>query len=243
MKLCVRLALVACILSAIGSQGFAQQREGGRRGGQGFGGGNSLLLVKSVQDDLRLTDDQIARATKVIEEQRGSFRDLQNLSQEERIAKLRERGEATQKALGEILTADQQKRLKQIGLQMRGTEALGDEETATALNLSADQKDKIRTIRDEARAAMRAQFENRGQGGDREEQRKKFEEQRTATQQKLTAVLTAEQQATWKSLQGEPFKGELPRFGGGFGGQRRGEGAPGEGGPRRRPRGNSNNNN
>lgn len=183
----------------------AWAQRGGGRGG--FGGGGTLLLgQKSVQTELKLTDEQTAKVTAHLEKQRGSFAELRDLSREERGAKMREQATANDAALKEILTADQLKRLKQITLQQRGPSALADDEVADAVGLTAEQKEKVRSINSE----MRGLFQGGG-GEDREAMRKKFEEARASTRTKLEALLTPEQQTKWKELTGEPFKGEIQR--------------------------------
>ena len=112
------------------------QRGGGR--GPGFGGGRGgnslgLLTQKSVQDELKLSDEQIKKATEQVEKQRESFAGLRDLSQEERQAKMQESAKANQALLAEILKEDQLNRFKEISLQQRGGQALADPEVAQAL--------------------------------------------------------------------------------------------------------------
>jgi Spy/CpxP family protein refolding chaperone len=101
----------------------------------------------------------------------------------------------------------------QITLQRRGLGAAENPEVASALKLTDEQQDKIKTIQEDTRKEMQELF----QGGNREEARKKMAEIRKSTEEKLQSILTAEQKGKWKELTGEPFKGEItpPRFGGG----------------------------
>lgn len=171
-----------------------------------------LLSQKSVQEELKLTEDQVKKVKELSDKQRESFRGLRDLSQEERQKKMAEAAKANTKALAEILKPEQLKRVKQISLQQRGAGALRDPEVVKTLNLTDEQKDKVKTIQDEARKAR-----GDGQRGDRSaEARKKREEARKATNDKLLGVLTAEQKSKLKELTGEPFKGEIrrPEFGG-----------------------------
>jgi len=225
-----RLTLVVAALAvvAISSPALAQ-----RGGGRGFGGGRmaggnllGLLGQKPVQEDLKLTDDQVKKVDEQVEKQREVFAALRDLTPEERQKEAATQAEATKKSLSEILKEDQLKRLKQISLQQRGGQALTDAEVASALNLTTEQKDRITAIQDGVQSQMRELFQAGAAGGDREELQKKGQELRTATDQKILAVLTDAQQAKFKEMKGEPFKGELR--GGGFGGGRggrRGRGA------------------
>jgi hypothetical protein len=143
---------------------------------------------------------------------REEFGKLRDLSREDRQKKAEELSKANDKAVGEVLKPDQLKRLKQIHWQQQGARAFSDPELADALKFTTEQKDKIQAVREEARKEMQSL---RQAGGDREEARKKFEEIRKATNEKVMGVLTDEQKAKWKELQGEPFKGEIVRPGAG----------------------------
>src|SRR5262249_41203276 len=89
--------------------------------------------------------------------------------------------------------------------------AFSNPEVATELKLSDEQKDKVKSIQEEARTG-RGQ---RGQGGQRtrpsEEELKKLQEARKATDEKLMNVLTTEQKTKLKELTGEPYRGEITR--------------------------------
>jgi hypothetical protein len=184
-----------------------------------FGGGFRLLSPlflanqKSVQEDLKMTDDQAAKVKELQDKGQASFaKDLQGLSQAERLKKLAERNKANEQALAGILKADQLKRLKQILLQVRGNQALQEPEVAEALKLTDDQKQKIKAIQAAAFREMRPLARD----ADDPETMKKLAEIRKATQEKVVGVLTDSQKATWKEMTGEPFKGKItvPRQGG-----------------------------
>jgi Spy/CpxP family protein refolding chaperone len=180
--------------------------------GQGIGFANSpvsLLGQKSVQEELKLSEEQKDKAKSVVEKRRSAMQEMRNLSREDRQKKVVEQNKADDKAIAEILKPEQLTRLKQISLQQRGAQAFADAEVADALKLTSEQKDKIKALQDEARTQMRGLR----QAGNREEARKKIEEIRKASAEKLNAVLTPEQQTKWKELTGEPFKGELTRPG------------------------------
>jgi hypothetical protein len=174
----------------------------------GMGGGLAFLLgQKSVQDELKLSEEQVKNVNELQEKQRGAFKGFKNLSKEERRAKFEERAKEQQKAIDGILKPEQSKRLKQIALQQSGSRALNNPEVAAALKLSDDQKAKIKTIQEESFKEMREAFG----GGDRAEARKKIEALRKATGEKVQAVLTGEQKTKLNEMMGEPFKGEIKR--------------------------------
>ena len=122
-----------------------------------------------------------------------------------------------ERAAAKIIDRDQMKRLKEIKLQVQGVRAFNDPDIAKALDLTDEEKTKIKAIEDEGRTAMRGLFQP---GGDPQAMRQKIEEFRKSQLEKVTAVLTADQKAKWKELTGEPFKGEI-QMGPPGGGRRR----------------------
>jgi eukaryotic-like serine/threonine-protein kinase len=218
--------LVLVILALTAPSLLAQQRQQRQRqrGGNQTGPGRdlvSLLTQKSVQEELKLSDDQVKKVADLAQSRRRSGRGARNLSQEQQQKRLMEAAQANEKALGEILTVDQLQRAKQINVQVRGAQTFRDPEVITALKLTDDQKQKIKTIQDDARQESSRLFQ-RG-AGNQEDLRKKRDAFNKETQQRLVSLLTPEQKAVWKDLTGEPFKGEITTTGG-RGGNRGGRG-------------------
>jgi len=173
---------------------------------------------------------------------------MQDLSQEERRAKMQElmkkmraqQGKIQEK-LGQILKPEQSKRLEQIRIQVMGPMALASPDVASKLGLTDDQKTKMREAMRGVFAKMR---EGRGgnAGPPSAEARKKMEESiKTA----IMGVLTDDQKKTYEELIGKPFDTSKLRARGmmmggrgqgrpGAGrGQGRGQGRPGQGRPGR----------
>jgi Spy/CpxP family protein refolding chaperone len=187
----------------------AGERPRGERGRGGFGQGLlALVSQKSVQEELKLTDDQVKSIAPLAEKQRESFRGMRDATAEER-QKRQEQGTANEKALTELLQPEQLKRLKQISLQQQGVVAAARPEMAESLKLTSEQQEKIRAIQQGARDKMQEVMRD----GNREEARGKLAALRESTNEKALAVLTEEQQTKWKELTGEKFTGEI-RFGG-----------------------------
>ena len=212
MKKLVILAVAFGVTIALAPQCWAQRGQG--RGAGGFNpAGNRLMLLnqKSVQDELKLSDEQTGKITALAEKQRGSFASLRDLSQEERQKKIAERNKENETELAGILKDDQLKRLKQISLQQQGGHALSDPEVATALNLTSEQKEKVASISSETQSETRGLFQEGGGA----EARTKIDELRKKSGEQLLGVLSADQQSKWKELTGEPFKGEIRRPQGG----------------------------
>lgn len=265
------LALMICpLVMAQGPRGGEGRGRGfgGPGGPGGFGGmmrggfginRMALLDVEEVQKELDLLDEQVKEirdlAGKMREEGRGgrggdrpNFREM---SEEERQAWMQERQkEAAERAqkvdeeLKNILLEPQIARLDQIYVQTAGAMALNDPKVSSQLSVTESQKDEMQKVREESMQASREQMREAFQGGDRDAAREKMEQLQKETDAKVIAVLTADQQAQWKEMHGEPFKmpeDALRRGGrgrgqggpGGEGGFRRQRGEGGEGGPRR----------
>ena len=196
-----RLSLALLVVSVSAHAAWAQGR-----GGRGMGGDSLFLLSqKSVQDELKLEGEQIAKAAQLSATREAARQGAQNLTREERRKQFEEQSEANNKAVAEFLNADQAKRLRQISLQQLGARAFEDPEVADALILTDEQKGRITTIQEDARTQMRSLF----QGGNREQAAGQFDALRRATTQKVTDLLTAEQKTKWKELIGEQFTGYL----------------------------------
>jgi Spy/CpxP family protein refolding chaperone len=220
---------------------MAQGQEGqGRRGG-GRGGAGGFMMstgflvgVEQVQKELKVTDEQKEKLTALREEgggqrrgqgggggEGGNRRGRGEAPSEEQMAEFRKRSEEQNKKVEAILTADQNKRLKEIVLQTRGAGALRDEQVAKSLGLTEDQVAALKTIGEESDKRM---GEIRQSGGDdREARQKKMEELRADTEAESLAVLSDEQKTKFTEMKGAKF--ELDRramFGGGGGNRRRG---------------------
>jgi hypothetical protein len=205
----------------------------------GFGGGTQsayqLLANKSVQEELKLTDDQKSKVKEVTDKifaeakekgfGGGGFKNFKDMSQEERekaFAKIAETNKATNekamKELGPVLKEEQLKRLKQIEVQQMRMGAFTDAETGKALAITDAQKEKIKVIADETSKDTREiQTAIFSKEMDAKDGGKKMEAIRKDGMDKVLAILTDDQKAKYKALVGEPFE-YRPEFGGGFGG-------------------------
>jgi Spy/CpxP family protein refolding chaperone len=243
----IRCAVAALLAAGIVTVVGAQQpfRPGG--GGGGFDVNTLILSNKVLQEELKVTDAQKekfkAQADKTTELFKGmtdKFKDAKGDKD-----KFREIGEEmqkegaklaveTMKLLDEQLTADQKKRLKQIGVQMLGTTAFAEpdgktafgqpypesqkatmKEVADALKLTDSQKSKIKDILTEQakdRDAIRKDVFGDTKGGkgffDQEKQkdfREKTAKLTAETMGKIADALDDAQKKAWKEVTGEPF--------------------------------------
>jgi hypothetical protein len=216
---------------------------GGGRGGFGFGMGqmseaSALLLNPSVQEELKLTDEQKADLHKVREKQQAAF-------QKARESGDREKGRALMQAAGEeikkevdkwketALKPDQNKRLRQIQLQVMGVRAFADADVQKDLKLTDKQQAEAKEIVDatdkDAREILQGMRDARGNPDKAQEIRKKAEAVRKEGMDKMASLLNDDQKKAWKELTGEKFeiKFEPPQGGGG---RRRQGGQAGGGG-------------
>lgn len=225
----------------------AQDRQGrggffGAQGG-GFGGGGAMLLGSpEVQKELGVSDEQkgliedmVADLREQFQPGRGGFnpQDFQNMSEEERrkfFEEGRKRMEETNKKTDEmiamILDEKQSARFNELKLQTEGTGAFNRDEIAKKLNLTEQQREKMKKIQEEARPDP-SQFANfrTMSAEERLEAFTKMREKGEKANADVLNVLTGEQKELWAKMQGKKFEFPQPAFGG-FGGGRR----PGGGG-------------
>ncbi|MES2790185.1 MAG: hypothetical protein V4719_11280 [Planctomycetota bacterium] len=221
------------------------QGQGGGRGRGGFGGPRvsgvlGLLNNEEVQKELALDDAAKTSLKKVVdtasEEARtelgagGGFAGLQDLSQEERRAKMQElqaKGAEVQAKIvakyqpqvKEILTPAQFERVQQIYWQSNTVQAFADPDLVKALDLSKEQQDKIAAVGKDYAEKQRGLF-GRGQGGGAEGAREKMQELSKERDTKVVEVLTADQKTKFETLKGKEF--DVAKLRGGFGGGRGG---------------------
>ncbi len=257
------LTVLLCASVALAQRSGAGGPGGGPRGGFGFGGlggpKSPLMLVayyESVQKELALKDDQIAKIKALGEESRKEMqplfgggvgerrKDESDAEREKRTEEMRAKFAAATKKVNETIlpklneTLDhmQRERLQQIRLQDWGSQALLDPDVAKSLNLSKDDTDKLAAISKEFREKLSALSQRSGGGGDRgdfQERFAKMVELNESRDKQLTEVLTAEQREQWEKLKGKPF--DVAQLRGGFGRRGVGNGANPDGRPQRRP--------
>ncbi|MFT3881501.1 MAG: hypothetical protein QM703_17770 [Gemmatales bacterium] len=129
---------------------------------------------------------------------------------------MKEIAKETEKGLGEVVNADQMKRLKQLSLQSSmkngGLMAvLMNPDVVKAVKLNEEQQEQLKGFGEDMRNTMREMFQNGGGGGDQAEMRKKMQEYRASLDKKVAKLLTDDQNKALKELQGEEFKGQFPQ--------------------------------
>lgn len=213
-----RLGKIALTLGALVLFALPASAQQGRRGGFGGpggmfgrGGGMMLLMNKSVQEELKVDDDQAQKIDDLMAKNRET---MQGLSPEERREKMASIQAETNKAVEGILKPEQVTRLHEIQNQVGGANAMLSERNAEKLKLTDDQKTKIQDVLASSREKMQGLFGQGGGGqGNFEEARKKIQDLQAETKKEAVAVLTDDQKKTWDELSGKPFeiKYEAPR--------------------------------
>jgi Spy/CpxP family protein refolding chaperone len=231
-SLSTRLVAAALVL-ALALPAYAQRQGRGGRGGFGFGGpqmGPGLLLNKSVQDELKLSDDQKKQLTEIQTQQREAMQKAFQGGGGDR-EKMREAIQAAQqetnKKVGKVvdtLTSDQKKRFHQIQVQVGGLAAFSNAELMKDLNLTDKQKEEIKGIADDVQKDVREILMDAQ--GDRERMqaaRQKIQKVQQEATAKALKVLNSDQQAKYKEMTGAKFTFVPDPFGGGRGGRGRGK--------------------
>jgi eukaryotic-like serine/threonine-protein kinase len=170
-----------------------------------------LLGEPAVLNDLALNDAQRPKV-KELTARLGkrwleSFKDFGRLSPAERGRRVLEQARADEAEVNAVLTAPQQARLRQIGLQADGPGAFRDPEVVAALRLTPEQREGIRAIEDEAFfAMMRMMAPPTGPGGPETKPRDR------PASERILALLTEVQARRWAEITGPPFQGALAPF-------------------------------
>jgi hypothetical protein len=245
MRTLSRTLLTVGVAVLLAAPLFAQNQPGGRRGqggGRGgFGGGGIAFLLnnKSVQEELKLSEDDSKKAKDVADEVAKKHADdtkgLDRMKEEDR-AKLAEIRQTIAKeeltAVNAVLKPDQAKRLKEIMLQQSlrtaGPAGLLTGDIGTALKLNDEQKEKIKTIGDDFSKERQQVMQEAGLGGrrggggggggggrpdpaKRDEAMKKVEGLNKESMTKAVALLSADQKKTLDDLKGATFEMKIER--------------------------------
>ncbi len=235
MRTLMAMVLTAAMVAPVYAQ--RQRGQGGRGGGFGMQqAGIGLLRSEDVQKDLKLTDEQKTKVKDFQTKQQAAMRELfsggERPDREKMQEIMKKNQEESQQFLKDTLTADQNKRLKQIGYQVAGPGVFNMPDVQKELKITDEQKEKITEINNQMRKDM-ADLRGGGAGGGRgrpmltPEQQKKVEALRNEAKEKTMDVLTADQKKTFETMTGPKFTGKIQT--GPPGGRRRG-GAGGAGG-------------
>ena len=204
----VKILTVGLVLLAA-SPAFAQRQRG--QFGPRQMGPAQLLAIDKVQEELKITDDEKAAITKITDKYKDDIAAArQNMDRQKAAELTKQENDDLEKAVPDILKADQLKRFKQLEVQSAGLQAFSKDDVATALKLTDDQKKSIKDTQDELQKDIMDVFQNAGQGGDRAAAMQKVRTMSKDALDKVLNGLTDDQKKTWKDLTGDKFEFPAP---------------------------------
>jgi hypothetical protein len=171
-----------------------------------------LILIQGVQKELKLTDEQVKQVEQIakrvrakMEKDLAQLEDLEGLEMRTKSKELRENyRKEFPKFLAEVLSPEQMARLKQISLQTIGIKAFVDADVEKALELTADQKKKLKALDEETHKEtfdVYLKFGNNTKAA-----REKIEALNKESVAKAVDLLTDKQKKAWKDLVKDPFE-------------------------------------
>jgi hypothetical protein len=197
--------LTAALLGLLASPVFAQF---GFFGSQDIGP-SRLVINADVQKELKLSRDQVEKFTKATQEMRDKIREaIQGSGGDmdkfrKALAKLQAEGD---KLVADTLKPEQLKRLRQIELQANGHRSFTRAEVQKELKLTDRQKKDVEKIADDVKKETEGLFKDVGRDREKfQEAQKKAAALNSEAVTKVTKLLSADQQKTWKALTGDKF--------------------------------------
>jgi serine/threonine protein kinase len=169
-----------------------------------------LLLHKSVQEELEISEAQRARLKQLPDfltsKKRDALRRARTLSAEAQTKYWNEWVHAFEQEANELLTPAQRDRLRQIDLQLQGPRALIDRRVGATLSLTADQKKDIWDTYFGGRVAMFQYYRRERNSGKPLRSPADFSQADFA---KIMQMLTPQQREKWQEIIGPHFTGDI----------------------------------
>ena len=195
-----------------------KQGKGGFGGGMG-GGALNLIRSKTVQEDVKITEDQGSKLKDWAKDYAPKMQEMMKAKREGiDPSQFREKMPAIQaamavetyKELGAVLKPEQIARLKQIEVQMAGTRAFTMPAVTEALKLKDEQKEKLKDVTDSAQKEtmdLGQEYGSRfGQPPMDAEKAKEFSKKMAAindeTMKKVMGMMSDDQKKAWKEVTG-----------------------------------------
>jgi hypothetical protein len=206
---------LAVAVSALAPTSRAQAPPGmmGMMGGGANTSPIMILLAPSVQKELKLSEDQKAKAYSLARTQGQKSRDLTQTMmvaggnpQASMMAMMRLRQESDQ-AIGKILDAKQKERLNQIVLQAEGPLAVARPEIARPLRLNETQSEYVQTVMMQMRREMVVAMRQSAAAGqfNPAQMRVVASRLRQSAVQEVSKVIDRKQKVAFNKMLGEPF--------------------------------------
>lgn len=186
-----------------------------------------LITIKAVQEDLGMSMDQIREASVVALEFQAVVRkrmlengfdpkSLTGLSPEQRLDRMRQMAQAGTKAALEterlmqtkldlVLEPEQNKRLREIQIQLLGLSALKMDDIASRLGLSVEQKAEMARLEDESRQLIQKSIEKSAITETDADFARSIRLQRQAIDFKIIGLLDTRQKSLFEQMKGPAF--------------------------------------
>lgn len=164
-----------------------------------------LLRQESVQKELKIGSNEATMIRDFTEEQHKKAMSAEKLSKAEQDQKFEQLSKENEAFVKKNLKPEQQDRLIQIAIQRAGLLWVTSPHVAAKLNLTEKQKEQAKIEQKKARTETDEALTANGSA----ERNKKLKELRDKTRERLTTLLTPEQQEKWKEMIGAPFHGEF----------------------------------
>jgi serine/threonine protein kinase len=181
---------------------------------QGGGPPDLIFLAPPVRKELGLTAEQeqevMVLASRFGERRIDLVRSSRAQPSEQRRQQFAALAREQEKALAEVLSAQQRRRLRQIGVQLRGLHAFQDKDVIEALQLTPGQRQQIRNL--EAEMLV---FRWPGPPPERPFEPRPLHDKMRGAVQRAEELLTEDQRQRWREMTGAPVSGPLgpPPFG------------------------------
>lgn len=202
----LKKALLICAVIGLAATSFAQRRGFGMM--MGGGGSPAMLLQRQdVQTDLALTDEQKTKLQDIQQTIRDAGREAYQNANGDFAAMRKAMEPVVKKAADDamaVLTPDQQKRLKEINVQINGNSALvNNKELQDQIGLTDDQKTKIADLSTKMQAANASIGEKiRNQEISFQDAGPEFQKNAQTLKDEIGKLLTDDQKAKLKAAGG-----------------------------------------
>lgn len=217
MVVLAALLLVTAAMAQGGGAGGGGGRQGRGMMGRMQNDPGSMLRRPEVATELKLTDDEKTKLKDVqakIQQERQDIRDNNQGDRQAAMEETMKKQPSWDKMVMGVLTADQQKRLKELIVQHSGNQIVYNAMFADDLKLTDAQKTKFKEMQAKAREAMMGIFQN--QDMSQEEKMAAMQKNQKAIDDEIGKTLTDDQKAKLKEMAGAPFKFEENTGGGGL---------------------------
>jgi len=164
-----------------------------------------------IREQLNINEDQFNRLNKVYGENWNKYNTdlgrLGDLNATERSQRMQQMGQTfgqqINTAAKDILNPQQQQRFNQLSWQYQGYNAFNDPQVQQKLNLTDEQKEKLRQHASEF--SNQVNDLNKNFATDREGTSKRFNELRQRDREWMNSFLTPQQQQTWREMVGDAY--------------------------------------